>query len=149
MSLAIEMSRISKKYPGGVMANDDVSINVSQGEILGLIGENGAGKTTMMKILYGMETPDTGEIRLFGLPAKISSPHVAIKAGIGMVHQHFMLMPNMSVLRNIILGQTPTRWGFINEIKAKKAINDITTEYNIHADPDEKIFRLSVGENNG
>jgi simple sugar transport system ATP-binding protein len=145
MSPAIEMLRISKKYPG-VTANENVSISVPEGEILGLIGENGAGKTTMMKILYGMEMPDRGEIRLFGRPVKISSPHVAIRAGIGMVHQHFMLMPNMNVLQNIILGQTPTKWGFINEDEAKKQINSIMEEYNIHVDLGEKIFRLSVGE---
>ncbi|MDR3338309.1 MAG: ABC transporter ATP-binding protein [Treponema sp.] len=145
MSLAIEMAHISKRY-SGVTANDDVSISVSAGEILGLIGENGAGKTTMMKMLYGMVSPDEGDIRLFGKPVKITSPHVAIKAGIGMVHQHFMLMPNMSVLQNIILGQTPTQWDFIDEKAAVKQIDAIMDEYDMRVDVGEKIFRLSVGE---
>jgi simple sugar transport system ATP-binding protein len=142
------MSHIYKAYPG-VQANDDVSLEVSQGEVLCLIGENGAGKSTIMNILYGLETPDAGEIKLFGKTARIDSPSQAIHAGIGMVHQHFMLMRNMTVLRNIILGQTPARMGFLKVIDEKEAalgINAIMEEYDLPVNLNERIYQLSVGE---
>ncbi len=94
MAVAVEMLNISKFFPG-VVANDNVSLSVNEGEILGLIGENGAGKSTMMNMLYGMMEPDLGVIKLFGKEVRIQSPNMAIKLGIGMVHQHFMLMPNL------------------------------------------------------
>ena len=108
MSKAVEMLHITKTFPG-VLANDDVSFSVDQGQILGLIGENGAGKSTMMNMLYGLFPPDSGEIRLFGERVTVRSPDQAISMGIGMVHQHFMLMPNLTVLQNIILGKEPTK----------------------------------------
>ena len=113
MAVAVEMLNISKFFPG-VVANDDVSLSVKEGEILGLIGENGAGKSTMMNMLYGMMEPDLGVIKLFGKEVRIQSPTMAIKLGIGMVHQHFMLMPNLSVLQNIIFGKAPTKNGLID-----------------------------------
>ena len=102
MAYAVEMLNITKTFPG-VKANDNVTIRIDQGEIHGLIGENGAGKSTMMNMLYGMFEPDSGTIKLNGQEVRVSSPHTAIRLGIGMVHQHFMLMPNLTVLMNIIL----------------------------------------------
>ena len=145
MAVAVEMLNISKFYPG-VVASDNVSLSVNEGEILGLIGENGAGKSTMMNMLYGMTEPDLGEIRLFGNQVRIQSPDTAIKHGIGMVHQHFMLMPNLSVLQNIILGKTPTKSGLIDIRKAKAQIEEIMETYNLPVDLDMKIYQLSVGE---
>ncbi|MDR1966095.1 MAG: ABC transporter ATP-binding protein [Synergistaceae bacterium] len=145
MEYAVEMERITKRYPG-VLANDDVSLCVGAGEIHGLIGENGAGKSTLMNILYGLELPDSGVIRVFGREAAIGSPNAAIRLGISMVHQHFMLMPNMTVLQNIILGRAPTRFGFIDRAKAREAISDIIDRYDLAVDLDLKIYQLSVGQ---
>lgn len=145
MAVAVEMLNISKFYPG-VVANDNVSLSVSEGEILGLIGENGAGKSTMMNMLYGMTEPDLGVIKLFGKEVRIQSPNEAIKLGIGMVHQHFMLMPNLSVLQNIILGKTPTKNGLIDVKTAKEKITEIMETYNLPINLDEKVYQLSVGE---
>ncbi len=145
MAVAVEMLNISKFYPG-VIANDNVSLSVDEGQILGLIGENGAGKSTMMNMLYGMTEPDEGIIRLFGNEVKIQSPNMAIKQGIGMVHQHFMLMPNLSVLQNIILGNAPTKNGMIDIKRAKEKITNIMDTYDLPVDLDEKVYQLSVGE---
>ena len=103
MNLAIEIENITKTYPG-VLANSDVSISVNSGSIHAIVGENGAGKSTLMKILYGMVKPDSGSIQIFESKANMSSPKDAINLGIGMVHQHFMLAKNLTVLENIILG---------------------------------------------
>lgn len=145
MSLVVEMSNITKDF-NGVVANDNVSLTVNEGEVLGLIGENGAGKSTLMNILYGLYQPDTGNIKLFGKEVDIQSPNMAIKLGIGMVHQHFMLMPNLSVLQNIILGNTPKKGLFIDEKSAKEKINKIMETYNLPVNLDKKIYQLSVGE---
>lgn len=145
MGLSVEMLNISKFYPG-VVANDNVSLSVAKGEILGLIGENGAGKSTMMNMLYGMTRPDLGVIKVFGQEVRIDSPNTAIKLGIGMVHQHFMLMPNLSVLQNIILGKAPVKRGLIDTKTAKSEIQKIMDTYNLPVDLDEKIYQLSVGE---
>jgi len=145
MELAVEMLNISKFYPG-VVANDDVSLAVAKGEILGLIGENGAGKSTMMNILYGMSKPDLGLIKVHGEEVKIDSPNTAIKLGIGMVHQHFMLMPNLTVLQNIILGKAPVKNGLIDVKAAKSKIQEIMDTYNLPVNLDERIYQLSVGE---
>ena len=99
----IEMRNITKVYPNGVRANSDVSFEVRRGEIHALVGENGAGKSTLMKILYGMERPSSGEILLRGAPVQISNPQEAIRNGIGMVHQNFMLVPSFTVAENIVL----------------------------------------------
>ena len=101
MSIAVELSGITKSFPG-VIANDDVNLVVKQGEIHAICGENGAGKSTLMKILYGMIQPDSGEMRVNGETVDFSSPVEAIKSGIGMVHQHFMLADQLSVLENVI-----------------------------------------------
>ena len=140
MAAAVEMLNISKFYPG-VVATDHVSFSVDEGQVLGLIGENGAGKSTMMNMLYGMTEPDIGTIKLFGKEVRIQSPTMAIKMGIGMVHQHFMLMPNLSVLQNIILGNTPTRKGLIDVKTAKEKINEIMKKYDLPVNLDEKTLR--------
>lgn len=145
MALAIEMLNITKTFPG-VKANDDVTICAEQGEILGLIGENGAGKSTMMNMLYGMFMPDSGTIKLHGQEIKVTSPHVAIASGIGMVHQHFMLMPNLTVLMNIILGSEPQKNGFIDTREAVRKIREIMEEYDLPVNLNERIYQLSVGE---
>ena len=145
MAVAVEMLNISKFYPG-VVASNNVSLSVNEGEILGLIGENGAGKSTMMNMLYGMTEPDLGVIKLFGKEVRIGSPNMAIKLGIGMVHQHFMLMPNLSVLQNIILGKTPTKAGIIDVKLAKEKIEKIMDTYDLQVNLDEKVYQLSVGE---
>ncbi len=145
MAYAVEMTNISKFYPG-VIANNDATIRIAEGEIHGLIGENGAGKSTMMNILYGMTRPDAGRILLFGKETAIASPFMAIESGIGMVHQHFMLMPNLTVLQNIILGRTPNRLGLIDEKTARQKIEGIMKQYNLPVDLDARIFQLSVGE---
>src|SRR5881409_2378375 len=105
--LAVEMRDIVKQFPG-VLANNHVDFSVRSGEIHALLGENGAGKTTLMNILYGLVTPDEGEIRMDGTPVTILGPADAIARGIGMVHQHFMLVPVLSVAENVVLGQEIT-----------------------------------------
>ena len=113
--LVLEMRGIRKEFPG-VVANDDVSFDVRRGEVHALLGENGAGKSTLMNILYGLYHPDAGEIRLNGKPVSFSSAREAIDAGIGMVHQHFMLVPVMTVAENVVLGTEPVRSGvFLDE----------------------------------
>ena len=136
MAPAVEMLNITKRFPG-VLANDDVTITVDQGQILGLIGENGAGKSTMMNMLYGLFQPDEGVIKLFGKEVQIQSPNQAISMGIGMVHQHFMLMINLTVLQNIILGSEPVKGGFIDTAAAREKITKIMDEYDLHVNLDE------------
>src|SRR5438477_10183100 len=104
----VELRGITKRFPG-VLANSDVNIDVRAGEVHAIVGENGAGKSTLMKILYGMQRPDEGTISIDGRDAHFRSPKDAIQAGVGMVHQHFMLADNLTVLENIILGSEPTR----------------------------------------
>src|ERR687886_2704447 len=110
MTLALEMRGITKRYPG-VTANDHVDFQLISGEIHALLGENGAGKTTLMHILYGLSRPDEGDIVVQGAPVCLTSPSDAMAHGIGMVHQHFMLVPVLTVTENIILGQETTCWG--------------------------------------
>lgn len=145
MGYAVELLNITKIFPG-VIADDNVSLNVDQGDIHGLIGENGAGKSTLMNILYGFTEPDSGVIKLFGEETKITSPHVAIQKGIGMVHQHYMLMPNLSVLQNIILGRVPKKGLSIDERYAKEKINHIIDSFGLHIDLSVKVSQLSVGQ---
>ena len=118
-SLAVDMQGITKRFPG-VIANDSVDFQLEKGEIHALLGENGAGKTTLMKCLYGLYEADEGEIFINGKKVDITSPNVAISHGIGMVHQHFMLVPPFTVAENIVLGMEPTQNGMINRKKAEK-----------------------------
>src|SRR3954451_10072844 len=113
------MRGITKRFPG-VVANDDVSLDVRRGEVHALLGENGAGKSTLMNILYGLYHPDAGEIRLNGKPVSFRSASDAIDAGIGMVHQHFMLIPVMTVAENVVLGAEPSRGILLDERAAEQ-----------------------------
>src|SRR5437588_9862730 len=123
---AVEMRNICKAWPG-VVANDHVNLTVRRGEIHALVGENGAGKSTLMNILYGLIHPDSGEILINGKPAHISGPRDAITLGIGMVHQHFMLIPVFSVGENIMMGREPvTGPDFYDHSRARKAIAELT-----------------------
>ena len=113
-NIAVLMKGITKVYPNGIAANQGVDFNVRRGEIHALMGENGAGKSTLMKMLFGLEQPTEGEIVINGETVSLTSPTVAISKGIGMVHQHFMLVPSLTVAENIVLGMEPTRGMFID-----------------------------------
>lgn len=141
----ISMENITKRF-GGNAANDNVTFNLRKGTIHGLLGENGAGKTTLMNILYGLNEPDTGKIYYKGREVKIESPSRAIQLGIGMVHQHFMLVRRFSVVENIILGMGGDNRAFMDFKAVAKKIEDICLKYKIKVDPYAKISQLSVGE---
>jgi len=144
-NLAVEMRGITKQFPG-VRANDQVDLSVRSGEIHALVGENGAGKSTLMNILYGLIPPDSGEILIDGKPVHMAGPRDAISLGIGMVHQHFMLIPVFSVGENIMLGREPvTGPGFYDRDRARKSINDLTKRYGLALDPDARMGDLPVG----
>src|SRR4030088_2759822 len=143
--LAVEMRGIVKSFPG-VVANDHVDLSVRQGEIHALVGENGAGKSTLMNILYGLIRADAGEILIEGKPAPMQGPRDAIRHGIGMVHQHFMLIPVFTVGENVVLGGEPVRTGdFYDYSKARAAISDLTRQYGLALDPDARVEELPVG----
>ena len=127
----LEMQHIMKIYSNGVVANEDVSLDLKKGEIHALLGENGAGKSTLMKVLFGIETPDQGKILLNGTETTIKSPQDAISKGIGMVHQHFMLLPSLTVAENIILGVEPRKKKFFIDMKqAIRSAKEIAEKYN-------------------
>ena len=136
---------ITKRFPG-VVANDDVNIAVRRGHVHAIVGENGAGKSTLMKILYGMQRPDEGTIAVDGRDVAFHSPSDAIDTGIGMVHQHFMLADNLTVLENVVLGSEPTRAGFIDFAAAKRRIKEIADAYGLDVEPDELVEDLGVGD---
>jgi ABC-type uncharacterized transport system ATPase subunit len=143
--LAVEMRRITKRYPR-VVANDRVDLEVREGEIHAIVGENGAGKSTLMKILYGLIAPDEGEVLLAGLPLTSHRPSDAIRLGVGMVHQHFMLVDTLSVAENVVLGEEPVRHGvLIDEAAARERVDALSREYGFELDPRERIENLSVG----
>jgi len=142
---ALEMRRITKRYPG-VLANDEIDLDVRPGEIHALLGENGAGKTTLVNILYGLAAPDEGEILLDGRPVRIASPSDAIAQGIGMVHQHFMLVPVLTVAENIILGdETMTGLVFVDRDEARRRIRALAQQFGFDIDPEARVETLSVG----
>ena len=127
MAPILELERITKRFPG-VLANDNISFSLEEGEIHGLLGENGAGKTTLMNILYGLYAPDEGEIRIRGERVQITSPGDAIQAEIGMVHQHFMLVPVFTVTENVMLGDEPTKYaGILDRETTADRIRDISS----------------------
>lgn len=144
MEYVIEMLNIRKEFPG-VVANDDITIQVKPGEIHALLGENGAGKSTLMNILFGLYEPDRGDIRVNGEKVNITNPNVATDLGIGMVHQHFMLVDTLSVTENIILGSEPTSIGRINLKQAEKEVQALSDTYGLRVDPTAKIGDISVG----
>ena len=142
---ALEMRGITKRYPG-VIANDAISLQVRPGEIHALLGENGAGKTTLMNVLYGLATPDEGEILLDGKVVTISGPADAIARGINMVHQHFMLVPVLTVAENILLGdETMANRIFLDRREARRRIVELGRRFGFEIDPDTKVGSLSVG----
>ena len=141
----LQMNHIMKIYGNGVVANEDVSLELRKGEIHALLGENGAGKSTLMKVLFGLEAPDQGDIILNGQKTTIKSPQEAISKGIGMVHQHFMLVPSLTVAQNIILGVAPKKGLFIDMDKAVKAARDIAEEYNFDLDVNQRVEEIPVG----
>src|SRR5579864_9844099 len=124
------MRGITKRFPG-IVANDDVSLDVRKGEVHALLGENGAGKSTLMNILYGLYKPDEGEIRLQGKPVVFSSAKDAIRAGIGMVHQHFMLIPVMTVAENIVLGIEPHSGVLLDEGGAEERVRELSERFGL------------------
>ncbi len=142
---SLEMRGITRRFPG-VVANDGIDLSIRPGEIHALLGENGAGKSTLMNILYGLLTPDEGEILLDGKAAQISGPSDAIARGIGMVHQHFMLVPVFTVAENIVLGnETMANAVFLDVHRSEGRIRDLATQLGFEIDPDAKAGDLSVG----
>ncbi len=145
IAAALEMRGITKRYPG-VVANDHIDLDVRPGEIHALLGENGAGKTTLMNVLYGLVRPDEGEILLDGVPARIAGPTDAIARGINMVHQHFMLVPVLTVAENILLGdETMANAIFLDRNEAHRRIVELGKRFGFDIDPDVKVESLSVG----
>lgn len=142
--IVVEMRGITKRFPG-IIANDNVSFAVKKGEIHALLGENGAGKSTLMNILFGLYEQDEGDILIRGEKAKIQSPNDANRLGIGMVHQHFMLVEPFTVTENIILGSEPTQNGSIDRKLARKKVVEISERYGLSVNADAKISEISVG----
>ena len=141
----LELSGITKRFPG-VLANDHINLTLNQGEILALLGENGAGKTTLMNILYGLYAPDEGEIIVRGSKVEIQTPHDAIHYGIGMVHQHFMLVPVFTVAENVMLGIESTRGRvFLDRQAVSQRIREISSQFGLKVDPDTLVEDLPVG----
>ena len=146
-SPAVELEGVTKRFPG-VIANDDVDFVVEHGSIHALIGENGAGKTTLMNVLYGLYEPTEGTIRIDGEPVSFDDPGDAMDVGIGMIHQHFMLVDTMTVAENVVLGDEPTRFGGLltDERKAIEETRQLAERYGFDIDPTERIEEISVGE---
>lgn len=139
------MENITKIYSNGFVANDNVNFSIRKGEIHALLGENGAGKSTLMKVLFGHEKPEKGRILLNGSEVTIDNPQTAIKYGIGMVHQHFMLVPSLTVAENLTLGIEPKKNGLFDFNKALKMTEEISDKYNLRVDANAKIEELTVG----
>ena len=146
MPYAIEMLGISKYFPAsGVQANAEVDLKVERATVHALVGENGAGKTTLMSLLYGLLQPDQGEIRINGQPVKIHSSKDAIRLGIGMVHQHFKLVPSFSVAQNILLGQEPRRFGLLQPNFENESVRKLADSFGLPLNPAEPVRNLPVG----
>ncbi|MBB6646305.1 ABC transporter ATP-binding protein [Halobellus ruber] len=147
MSKAVRLEGITKRFPG-VVANDDVDFEVEEGTVHALLGENGAGKTTLMNVLYGLYGPTSGRVVVDGEKREFDSPRDAIDAGIGMIHQHFMLVDPMTVTENITLGNEPRKWGglAVDRKGAREAVVELADRYGFDVDPDARIEDVSVGE---
>lgn len=141
----LQMQGIAKAFPG-VVANADVDFDVHAGEVHALLGENGAGKSTLMKVLFGLQQPDRGEVYLGGRLLRVRSPRDAIDAGIGMIHQHFMLVPSLTVAENVALGLSRNPLGRVGMADVVKRVAVLSARYEIDVDPSAKIWQLSVGE---
>jgi ABC-type uncharacterized transport system ATPase subunit len=140
----LEVRGLTKRFPG-VLANDHINLTVVKGQVLGLLGENGAGKSTLMNLIYGLYKPDEGEILVSGRPVEIHNPNDAIALGIGMVHQHFQLVPVLTVTENIMLGNESTSGPFLNRRAARQRILEISKQYGLEVDPDALVQDLPVG----
>ena len=145
MTQLLEMRGIVKRFPG-VLANDRVNFDLRAGEVHTLLGENGAGKSTLMNILYGLYQPDEGELLLDGSPTRITSPIDAINHGIGMVHQHFMLVPTLTVTENVAMGAVSSKRGRMNLRRVADRIRELSESHGLAVDPDAYVWQLSVGE---
>jgi simple sugar transport system ATP-binding protein len=143
--VVLEARNVTKTFPG-VVANKDVNLKLHRGEVLALLGENGAGKTTLMNILYGLYHQDSGEMLVRGEAVRISSPSESIRRGIGMVHQHFMLVPVFTVAENIMLGAETVKGLSLDSATVRKRITELSEEYNLNVDPDAYVKDLSVGQ---
>jgi general nucleoside transport system ATP-binding protein len=143
-TIVLEARNITKQFPG-VLANDHVNFDLRKGEIHALLGENGAGKTTLMNILYGLHKPDSGEVFVNGKSIVIHSPKDSIQAGIGMVHQHFMLIPVFSVAENIMLGDETTHLGMLDTNAVSRRVRELSQQYGLDVDPSALVGQLSVG----
>ncbi len=142
----LDLRGITKRFPT-IVANDSIDFELARGEVHALLGENGAGKSTLMNVLYGLYGADEGEILLNGTPVKFSSPKDAITRGIGMVHQHFMLIPVMTVAENIVLADEPTRGGiFLDHAAANARVRELAAKFRFDIDPDTRVERLTVGQ---
>lgn len=144
MDYIIEMLHITKKFPG-IIANDDITIQLKKGEIHALLGENGAGKSTLMSVLFGLYQPEEGIIKVKGQEVKIKGPLDANALGIGMVHQHFKLVHNFTVLQNIVLGMETVEKGLLKMDAARQKVMELSKRYNMFIDPDAMISDITVG----
>ena len=144
MEYAIEMNHITKQF-GNFKANDDVTLRVRKGEVHALLGENGAGKSTLMSVLFGLYQPEEGEIKINGKAVKINNPNDANDLGIGMVHQHFKLVHNFTVLESIVLGRETTKNGILKMDEARKKVMELSEKYKFKIDPDAYISDITVG----
>src|SRR6476646_2541622 len=142
---ALELRGITKRF-GSLVANDAVDFELAPGEVHALLGENGAGKSTLMNVLYGLYQPDAGEIRMDGKPIRIGSPHDAIDAGIGMVHQHFMLIPVMTVAENVVLAAEPRSGPFLDHSAAHARVLELSNQRGRAVNPDAVVEEISVGQ---
>src|SRR5213595_2982328 len=142
----LELRGITKRFPG-ILANDHIDFDLRDGEVHALLGENGAGKSTLMNIVYGLYSPDEGESRINGEPVNISSPHDAIARGIGMVHQHFMLIPVMTVAENIVLATEPSKAGVLLDYgEARQRVRQLSESFQFAIDPDARVEDITVGQ---
>src|SRR5689334_17890209 len=144
MAPVLEVRNITKRFPG-VLANDHINFTLEKGEIHAFLGENGAGKSTLMNILYGLYDPDEGEILINGKLITIRGPNDAIRQGLGMVHQHFMLVPTLTVAENIMLGTEITSGFLIDHRKANAHIRELSQQYGLHVPPEALVHDLPVG----
>jgi simple sugar transport system ATP-binding protein len=142
----LELRKITKRFPG-VVANDAIDFDLRRGEVHALLGENGAGKSTLMNVLYGLYHPDEGDIVVNGRPIRLGSPHAAIEHGIGMVHQHFMLIPVMSVAENIVLAAEPRTAGVLLDVsEAERRVRSLSEQFGLAVDPHARIESITVGQ---